>query len=49
MAQPVWTAFYAGLAVLVETRGIHFCIEQGWEGFPVASPVTAVVSGARTG
>lgn len=36
------------LAVLMEKRNTYFCTEQGWEGFPVASPLAAVVSGART-
>lgn len=48
MAQPVWTACYTGLSVLMEKRNTDFCTEQGWEGFPVASPLAAVVSGART-
>lgn len=48
MAQPAWAACYTGLSVLMENRNTDFCTEQGWEGFPVASALAAVVSGART-
>lgn len=40
------------LTVLMEKINAYFCIEQGqeWtEGFPVVSPLAAVLSGARTG
>lgn len=36
------------LAVLTEKINYYFCIQQCWEGFPVASPLAAVMSGART-
>lgn len=35
------------LAVLMEKIN-YFCIQQCWEGFSVASPLAAVMSGART-
>lgn len=48
MARPIWLAWYTGLPVLMQKRNTCFCFEQGWEGFPVASPLATVVSGART-
>lgn len=47
MARPIWLACCTGLLVLRQKRNTCFCFEQGWEGFPVASPLATVVSGAR--
>lgn len=48
MAQTIWLACYTGLPVLMQRRNAYFCFKQGWEGFPVTSPLATVVSGART-